>query len=156
VIETALLDRIEANGVRVVIIEDASRFARKLLTQELGIIALAERGVRVVTANGDDLTNTDDEMRVAMRQIAGAFAQLEKARLVRKLREARERKKAETGKCEGRKSLAESKPEVVALAKELRGRGVSLRGISAALAGRGYLTAGGKPYVVSAVQTMLG
>jgi hypothetical protein len=44
----------------------------------------------------------------------------------------------------------------VALAKELRGRGVSLRGISAALAGRGYLTAGGKPYVVSAVQTMLG
>jgi DNA invertase Pin-like site-specific DNA recombinase len=72
VIETALLDRIEANGVRVVIIEDASRFARKLLTQELGIIALAERGVRVVTANGDDLTNTDDEMRVAMRQIAGS------------------------------------------------------------------------------------
>jgi DNA invertase Pin-like site-specific DNA recombinase len=57
----ALLDRIEDNGVRVVIIEDASRFARKLLTQELGIIALAERGVSVVTANGDDLTNTDDE-----------------------------------------------------------------------------------------------
>jgi DNA invertase Pin-like site-specific DNA recombinase len=151
----ALLDRIEANGIRV-IIEDASRFARKLLTQELGIIALAERGVRVMTANGDDLTNTDDEMKVAMRQIAGAFAQLEKARLVRKLREARERKKAETGKCEGRKSLAESRPEVVALAKELRAQGVSLRGISAALAQRGYLTAGGKPYVISAVQTMLG
>jgi hypothetical protein len=35
----ALLDRIEGNGVRVVICEDASRFARELVTQELGLIA---------------------------------------------------------------------------------------------------------------------
>jgi DNA invertase Pin-like site-specific DNA recombinase len=151
----ALLDRIEANGIRTVIIEDASRFARKLLTQELGIIALAERGVSVVTAGGDDLTNTDDEMKVAMRQIAGAFAQLEKSRLVRKLREARERKKAETGKCGGRKPYAEIRPEVVSLAKELRDQGLSLRKISVALAERGHLTAGSKPYVASAVQAML-
>ena len=32
-----LLDRIEGNGVRTVIIEDASRFARELMVQELGI-----------------------------------------------------------------------------------------------------------------------
>lgn len=31
----ALLDRIEGNGVRTVIVEDASRFARELVTQEL-------------------------------------------------------------------------------------------------------------------------
>jgi DNA invertase Pin-like site-specific DNA recombinase len=151
----ALLDRIEANGIRVVIIEDASRFARKLLTQELGIIALAERGVSVVTTSGDDLTNTEDEMKVAMRQIAGAFAQLEKARLVRKLREARERKRAATGKCEGRRSLAETRPEVVKAAKELRDRGLSLRRISAVLAEQGFLTGGSKPYVASAVRAML-
>src|ERR1700720_4663955 len=30
-----LLDRIEGNGVRIVIVEDASRFARDLMTQEL-------------------------------------------------------------------------------------------------------------------------
>src|SRR5215212_6640043 len=53
-----LLDRIEGNGVRVVIVEDASRFARELMTQELGIIALVQRGVRVLTANGDDLTDS--------------------------------------------------------------------------------------------------
>ena len=46
-----LLDRIEGNGVRVVIIEDASRLARQLVTQELAILALIARGVRVVTAN---------------------------------------------------------------------------------------------------------
>jgi hypothetical protein len=37
---------IEDNGVRVVIVEDASRFARELVTQELGIITLIKRGVR--------------------------------------------------------------------------------------------------------------
>jgi DNA invertase Pin-like site-specific DNA recombinase len=31
-----LLDRIEDNGVRTVIVEDTSRFARELVTQELG------------------------------------------------------------------------------------------------------------------------
>ncbi len=54
-----LLDKIEGNGVRVVIVEDASRFARELMTQELGILALIQRGVRVLTANGDDLTDID-------------------------------------------------------------------------------------------------
>ena len=34
----SLLDRIEDNGVRTVIVEDASRFARELVTQELGIV----------------------------------------------------------------------------------------------------------------------
>ena len=32
----ALLDRIEGNGVRTVIVEDASRFARELMAQESG------------------------------------------------------------------------------------------------------------------------
>src|SRR5215203_4878315 len=32
---TALLDRIEGNGVRTVVVEDASRFARDLVTQSL-------------------------------------------------------------------------------------------------------------------------
>jgi hypothetical protein len=39
-----------------------------------------------------------------MRQIAGAFSQLEKARLVAKLKAARDRKREANGKCEGRKS----------------------------------------------------
>src|SRR5215218_7422820 len=51
---SALLDRIEANGVRTVLVEDASRFARDLVTQELGILALIGRRVRVLTASGDD------------------------------------------------------------------------------------------------------
>ena len=77
-----LLDRIDGNGVRTVLVEDASRFARELMAQELGITLLISRGVRLVTASGDDLTASDDPTRKMMRQIAGAFAEYEKARLV--------------------------------------------------------------------------
>ena len=65
----------DANGVRKVIVEDASRFAHELVTQELGIIALIKRGVRVLTASGDDLTDSSDPSRKMMRQIAGSFAE---------------------------------------------------------------------------------
>jgi DNA invertase Pin-like site-specific DNA recombinase len=119
---SALLDRIEANGVRTVIVEDASRFARELMTQELGIIALIKRRVRVLTANGDDLTDSSDPSRKMMRQIAGSFAEYEKARLVAKLKAARDRKRVAAGKCEGRKSWAEINPELVHEAKRLRRR----------------------------------
>jgi Resolvase, N terminal domain len=80
----ALLDRIEGNGVRTVIVEEASRFARELMAQELGIALLISRGVQLLTASGDDLTASDDPTRKMMRQIAGAFAEYEKARLVHK------------------------------------------------------------------------
>jgi DNA invertase Pin-like site-specific DNA recombinase len=152
---SALLDRIEGNGVRLVLVEDASRFARDLVAQELGLLMLMKRGVRVITATGDDMTDTSDPSRIMMRQIAGSFSEYEKRRLVAKLKAARDRKKALTGRCEGRKRYAELRPDVVALAKELRSQRMSLRKISAELARRGHFTAGGKPYVATAVQAML-
>ena len=147
----ALLNRIEGNGVKVVLVEDASRFARDLMAQELGLGLLIKLGMRVLTANGDDLTVTDDHMKVAMRQIAGAFSQLEKARLIAKLREARER----LDKLGGRKSYAKSRPDTVALAKQLHSDGLSYRKIAAELAARGHVTGSGKPHVASAIQKML-
>ena len=160
---SALLDRIEGNGVRVVIIEDASRFARDLMTQELGILSLIKLGVRVITATGDDLTDTTDPMKKAMRQIAGAFAELEKARLVAKLRGARERKRATSkrttldgrGKCEGRKSVAELRPEVIEAAAKLND-GRSLRAIAAGLAEQGFVTRTGAAYSATSIKRMLG
>jgi DNA invertase Pin-like site-specific DNA recombinase len=155
---SALLDRIEANGVRVVLVEDTTRFARDLIAQELGIVVLVSRGVRVITAAGEDLCDTSDPSRVMMRQIAGAFAQYEKARLVARLRRAREVK----GKMGGRKSLAETRPEVVELARKLRrptrsGKQRSLREISAELAQRGYVAERtGRPFEAAQVSRMLG
>ena len=158
----ALLERIVGNGVRVVIVEDASRFARHLLTQESGIALLVNLGVRVLTANGDDLTDSDDEFRVAMRQIMGVFSQLEKTRLVKKLKAARDRKRSTGRKVEGRKTRAERNAdnpeavaalaEAVALAKRLRraspktGKRLSLRKISTQLAEAGHKNERGEPY----------
>jgi DNA invertase Pin-like site-specific DNA recombinase len=157
---TALLDRIESNGVRTVIVEDASRFARELMTQELGILALINRGVRVLTSNGDDLTDSTDPSRVMMRQIAGAFHQYEKARLVAKLKAARQRKRELVGKVEGRKSWAEIDPQLVKEARRLRRRAPkggqrSLRDVAEELVKLGYVNERGVPFSPSSVQSML-
>jgi DNA invertase Pin-like site-specific DNA recombinase len=157
---SALLDRIECNGVRMVIVEDASRFARDLVTQELGILALIERGVTVLTATGDNLTTTDDPFKKAMRQIAGAFAELEKARLVHTLKVARDRKKATGVKVEGRKSFKELDPSMVTLAKKLHrypvnGKRRSLRDIAGELAQAGHLDSKGKAFSAQSIKNMV-
>lgn len=115
-----LLTRIEGNGVRTVICEDASRLARDLLTQELGIILLQKLGVTLITATGESLTQTNDPMKKAMRQIAGAFSELEKARLVAKLKHARDAKREKNGKCEGRKAISQTAPVACARALQLK------------------------------------
>lgn len=160
-----MLDRIESNGVRTVVVEDASRFARQLIVQEAGIIALIERGVRVLTSSGDDLTETSDPFKIAMRQIAGVFAQLEKARLVAKLKAARDRKRATGVKVEGRKSYREIDDKhggkMIAMAKRSRrmtpqGGRRSLRAIADELARAGYKSESGKPYAATGIGRMLG
>jgi DNA invertase Pin-like site-specific DNA recombinase len=86
----ALLERIETNGVRTVIVEDVSRFAREMKAHILGIALLRERGVRLLSATeGQDLTEDTDEMTEGMVTIMAVFSQIEKKRLVKKLRAAR-------------------------------------------------------------------
>jgi hypothetical protein len=46
----AMLKRIEGNGVRTVVVETASRFARDLMVQEVGYAMLKERGIEHATA----------------------------------------------------------------------------------------------------------
>jgi DNA invertase Pin-like site-specific DNA recombinase len=149
----ALLDRIEGNGVRTVIVEDASRFARQLMAQETGIAMLIKRGVRLLTAGGDDLTDSDDPTRVMVRQILGAVSQNEKARLVDKLKKARER----TGRHGGRKPYAETDPDMVELAKEIAGSSLhmSLRKIARELTNRGYPGPNGRDYPPASIKSML-
>jgi hypothetical protein len=96
-----------------------------------------------------------------MRQIAGAFAEYEKARLVHKLRHAGERQRKERGKCEGRKPHAEIRPDVVAEAERLRraspktGERLSYRQIGARLAAAGFLNERGQPFNPKSVRSML-
>jgi DNA invertase Pin-like site-specific DNA recombinase len=152
----AMLDRIAGNGVRTIIVESPDRFARDLTVQLTGHDFLKKLGIALVPATAPDFFIEDTATAVLVRQVLGAIAQFEKTSLVAKLKAARDRKRAVTGKCGGRKSYAEAKPETVALAKQLHRSRMSLRKISAALATQGHVTATGKPYVASAVQAMVG
>jgi len=80
---------------------------------------LKKLGIALVLATAPDFFTEDTPTAVLVRQVLGAIAQFEKPSLVAKLKASRDRKKAATGKCEGRKSYAEAKPETVAFAKEL-------------------------------------
>jgi DNA invertase Pin-like site-specific DNA recombinase len=147
--------------VRTILVEDAERFARDLIVQEIGFRMLQERGIALVAVNSPDSFLSDSPSAVLIRQVFGAVAQFNKAMIVLKLRGARDRKRAQTGKCEGRKSLRESRPEAVAMARKLYRRnpatGVrrSLREIAAALAEAGHVAGTGKPYTASAVQSLV-
>lgn len=156
-----LLDRVSASAVRLVLVEDVSRFARSLMAQEGGLLTLIKRGVTVLTATGENLTETDDPMKKAMRQIAGVFSELEKHRIVSKLKAARDRKRATGVKVEGRKSLAERAPDMVALARRLyrrnpkTGERRSLRTIARLLDEAGHTTLSGGRIGPSSVSKMV-
>jgi hypothetical protein len=80
---------------------------------------------------------------------------------VAKLRGARERKRRENGKCEGRKSHAELNPELVTLVRQLRRRRPkggqwSLREISAELAAQGFMNERGNAFSAASIASMLG
>ena len=159
----AMLGHIEGNGVRLVLVEDASRFARSVIAAELGVLLMIQRGVRVVTAGGEDLTQADDPAKVMMRQVAAAFAEYEKARLVGKLRGARDRASERAGRrVEGRKGWGELQPELVREARRLARRSPktgekrSLREIAAELAAQGFVNGAGRPFAAAQVQRLLG
>jgi DNA invertase Pin-like site-specific DNA recombinase len=159
----AMLDRIAANGVRCIIVESPDRFARDLTVQLTGHDFLKKLGIALIPATAPDFFVENTPTAVLVRQVLGAIAQFEKASLIAKLKTARDRIRRTKGKCDGRKSYAERKggKELIDLARQLRRphlnrRPISLRKVAAALAARGYVSASGKPYVASAVASMLG
>jgi DNA invertase Pin-like site-specific DNA recombinase len=110
----AMLDRIASNGVRCIIVESPDRFARDLMVQLIGHDYLKSLGIELIPASAPDFFTEDTPTAVLVRQVLGAIAQFEKTSLVAKLKTARDRKRAQTGKCGGRKTYAESRPRVVA------------------------------------------
>jgi DNA invertase Pin-like site-specific DNA recombinase len=155
----ALLTRIASNGVRTIVVETANRFARDLMVQEVGFARLQELGVTLIAADSPQAFLDDTPTAKLIRQVLGAVAEFDKAMTVAKLKGARDRKRAQTGKCEGRPSHAEMPPELVAEAKHLRrpyrGRKRSLRAIAAELARKGFLNANGAPYAAMSIKSML-
>jgi DNA invertase Pin-like site-specific DNA recombinase len=152
----ALLDRIESNGVRVVLVENATRLARDLMVSEVILAQLRDAGCRVISCDsGTDLIDEsdDDPTRRLIRQVLGAVAEFDRRVTVLKLRAARERIRRRTGRCEGRKPYGSRPGEaaVIARIRELHrkphGRERrSLQEIADTLNAEGVPTRTGKPW----------
>ena len=84
----AMLEHIAGNGVRTIIVETASRFARDLIVQETGWQFLKDAGITLIAADSPDAFLDDTPTAVMIRQILGSVSQFEKAMLVAKLRGA--------------------------------------------------------------------
>ncbi len=149
-----MVSAILKNGVRTVIIEGMDRLAREYRIQESLLIYLASKGITLFSARTEENVTEaiqSDPMKKALIQIQGVFAELEKSLLVKKLRTARDHKRQELGKCEGRKSTKELNPELVPRIKSLRrkrpgGKPMSYEKIADALNAEGLTTVTGKQW----------
>jgi DNA invertase Pin-like site-specific DNA recombinase len=158
-----MVSAILKNGVRTIIIEGMDRLARDLQIQTALITYLASKEIRLISARTDqDITKAvmSDPMQRALVQIQGVFSELEKNLLVKKLKVARNRKKEDTGKCEGRKSYQEISPELIAEIKKLRrkpknGKRLSLNETLAHLNNSGFMTATGNPFTLTTLKNVI-
>jgi DNA-binding PadR family transcriptional regulator len=149
--ESASLDTV------VYVITDLGRaaLASARPTHWLGVLKAKWRRARI-----SNTPSTGWPTAKLVRKALGAISEFDKVMTVAKLRGARERKRREAGKCEGRKSHAERNPELVALAKRLhrqrpKGGRMSLRSISAELATQGFLNENGRPFAAASIKSML-
>lgn len=163
----ALLHRIDSNGVRVVVVEDATRISRDLVVGELILSQLRDRGVKVFSAAGHhagvNLTENDDPHARLIRQLLGAIADFDRLVTVQKLRAARDRKSREAGRrIEGQRQFGSRPSERPTLARmrELRrkprsGERMSFAKIAATLNAEGHATRHGGQWTPEAVRKIV-
>ena len=157
----ALLDRLETNGIRIVLVESADRLARDLMVQEVILSQFRIAGVAVLTASGVDLTDDRDPTKKMIRQVLGAVAEFDKNITVLKLRAARERIRKRQGTCEGRKPFGyyegetEVVREIMRMRRKPRGerrRRMSWDSIAACLNETGHSTRTGRKWIGATVR----
>jgi DNA invertase Pin-like site-specific DNA recombinase len=151
------LKRIAANGVRTIIVETASRFARDLIVAETGFRRLRDAGITLIAADAPNSFLDDTPTSAFIRQVLAAVQELDRAMIVSKLKGARQRKRATGVKVEGRKSYAEAdrSRSTVVRAKALKGEGLTLRQVADRLAAEGHKTRTGAPYQFTAIGRMI-
>ncbi len=151
---TAALRDIQDRRAEGLIVATLDRLARKLTVQEAILGMVWQADATVFTADDGEVRqdDADDPMRTAIRQMRGVFAQLDRAMVVKRLRDGRRAKEAA-----GRKSVGtyaygyagagkgrdrdavphESEQRAVRRIGELRAAGHSYREIAARLDGEG-------------------
>ena len=127
------LDLKNSKNVNTIIIERIDRLSRDLIAGEYIIKEIRKHGATLISVNEGENLLDDNASRELIRRILGAVSEYDKKMIVEKLRLARERVKREKGKCEGRKSYKEVRPELYKRIKKLRRyrKGIGHRSYSA-------------------------
>jgi DNA invertase Pin-like site-specific DNA recombinase len=171
---SACMQFIQANGIKIVLVESSDRLARDMIVAEVIVREFQKIGVRVIaTSGGVDLTAGDDLNPTAklIRQILASIAEFDRCVTVLKLRGARARKRMKdgmakgftgeealkNGKCEGQKSFGEKPEEKQALGDMIvwHRAGLTCQAIAANLNSAGFKTRSGKPWHRSTVAKIL-
>lgn len=115
-----------------------------------------DRQGRIVSVAEPDLCS-DDPSRTLMRQMLGAFAQYERSIIVQKLRGARQRMRAKTGRCEGRKAFGTrpSESQTIERMKALRETGLAVDKIAVTLNAEGAKPRAGEKWHATSVYRVL-
>lgn len=142
------------HDIHVILVENASRFARDLMVQLTGHALLKERGIELIPVDAPTYFIDPSPTAVLIQQILGAVAQFEKAAVVAKLRAARERKREKIGRCEGRPPAPAGTRAQAQEVRRLHPE-MSLRRISRELARLGHVAPSGEPYSASSIKAML-
>jgi DNA invertase Pin-like site-specific DNA recombinase len=145
-----------ADGVRVIVVERLDRLARDLMVQERILADCQKRDIRLISTTEPDLCS-NEPTRILMRQILGAVAAYHKAMIVLKLRGARERKRARTGRCEGARSYGDlpGEREVLERMRALRADGTTLTMIAETLNTAGMRSRRGSKWFPMSVARIL-
>lgn len=134
------------NDADLLLVARLDRIARDLTVQEAVLAEVWRLDAEVHTCDlGPVLRDDpDDPMRTAIRQVMGAFAQLDRAMLVKRLRDGRAAKARAGGKPSGRYSYGHSKDgpvedelHVIETVRALRATGMTWDAVTAEVNSRG-------------------
>lgn len=148
----AALDYAKANGIDLLLVENADRWARDLLVGETLLLAWRAAGVKIVAVQGDtDLTNNDDPTAKMIRQVLGAGSEWAKSMLVSRMISGRKRVAAQRGYYASRKPSPRGKAtaELIRLCR----KGATYQDVAEQLNKKGLATACyGKPWIGETVR----
>ena len=131
----------EIMGIKVLVFSDQTRLSRDIIVQESTFRLLSSRGYSLISSENPESFIEDSPTSNLIRQILGSVSEFDKSSTVSKLRVSRVRKRESNrekgivtrnreGKCEGRKRILETHPELETLILKLRRKGLSWMKIS--------------------------
>jgi DNA invertase Pin-like site-specific DNA recombinase len=129
----------EADGI---VCARLDRLARLFTAQEALLGLFWSLGATIYTADTGEVTadDPDDPMRTAIRQVMGVFSQLDRAMLVKRLRDGRRAKKAAGGRGEGVEPYGATEAEQAGVERirQLRDEGKTWQAIADAMNVEGF------------------